>query len=824
MYQACAYEKSTNTVHIWDDKKGHLKIKYKPYCYERSDYGDMVALDGNRVKKIDTPAADHPGLYESDIAPDVRTLIDMYTDSDEPSIGHRVMYIDIEVDIKDGYPTPEEAQNEITSIALYDEANDHRYVFILDKEGIVETTKKERYVVISCIDERTLITSFMSAYNKINPTIITGWNIDFFDIPYLVNRMNRVMSETYARQLSPIGDVFWLQHRNRYRIAGVSCLDYIALYKNFTYSQESSYSLEAISQKELGKGKMQYDGTLDDLFRNDIQGYIDYNMNDVDLVYEIDQKLRLIDLARSICHKGHVTYEDFLFPTRYLDGAALTYLKRKGIVAPNKPPKSDEPLNLLGAFVKPPNPGRYKWVYDLDLTSLYPSIIMTLNISPETKVTKLEMFDGIDFVKGKGSHYTDGWNGWETPEDLRNYLVENDYSIAANGVIYDKKIKGFLPSILDQWFDERVEFKNLRKKYEKEGDKAKAEYYDQRQLVTKILLNSFYGVLGNASFRFFDPHNAVGTTSTGQQLIKFTADIGNKYYINELGEKKDYCIYTDTDSTFFSSLPIIKKRYPDFDIKDEDFMAKATIEIASEVQDFINNAYDIYALKFHNVTEHRFDIKQEFVAKAGLWVAKKRYAQWLINQEGHTISKLDVKGLDVVRSSFPSAFRKFMAEVLEDILNDIDKQDLDTKVLDFKDHIKELPLLEVMSPVGVKKIKKYLAGKGQYGLYKKGTPVHVKAAINYNEMLYQLGINTVKPISNGEKIKWAYLKANPLHLQALALTGNDDPEEIVNFVTTYIDYDHMFKSAFHNKLGDFYSALGWGAVPENNNLNKFFEF
>ena len=708
MYQAVAYQHNTNTVHIWDDVKGHVKIKYKPYAYAKNLSGTLTTLDGTRVDKVWKPDQEATGLYESDINPEMRTLIDQYADSDEISTGHRTLFLDIEVDVEDGFPTPEEAQNEITSIAIYDQAGDQKYVWILDKEGQVPSTKKGNFETISCPDEASLISKFLITYYEIMPTLITGWNIDFFDIPYLYNRICRVLGESQARTLSPIKDVIWLKHRNRYRISGVSCLDYMALYKNFTYNEESSYSLEAISQKELGKGKIKYKGTLNDLMRSDIQKYIDYNMNDVDLVYEIDQKMKLMDLARGICHKGHVPYEDFLFPTRYLDGAALTYMKRLGIVAPNKPRHSEiQQVNLLGAYVKAPNPGRYKWVYDLDLTSLYPSIIMTLNISPETKIGKIENFDGHKYIKDIPMEYSMDKDGWESPQALRAYLLENKYSIAANGVVYDTKQKGFISSILEKWFDERVEYKNLRKKYEAQGDHAKAEYFDRLQLVTKILLNSFYGVLGNPTFRFNDPDNAVAITSTGQQLIKFTADIGNKFYTRELKENKDHCIYTDTDSTFFSSLPIIKHRWPNYDVTDEKWMAQKTIAIADEVKVFINKSYDIYADKFHNVNVHKFDIKQENVAKAGLWIAKKRYAQWIINVEGHEVSKLDVKGLDVVRSSFPPSFRKFMAEVLEDILNDITKENLDQKILNFKEHMKTLPLIDVMFPIGVKDIKKY---------------------------------------------------------------------------------------------------------------------
>ena len=826
MYQAVAYQHHNNTVHIWDDVKGHVKIKYKPYAYAKNSSGTLTTLDGTRVDKVWNPDQEALGLYESDINPEMRTLIDQYADSDEISTGHRTLFLDIEVDVEDGFPTPEEAQNEITSIAIYDQAGDQKYVWILDKEGQVPSTKKGNFETISCPDEASLISKFLITYYEIMPTLITGWNIDFFDIPYLYNRICRVLGESQARTLSPIKDVIWLKHRNRYRISGVSCLDYMALYKNFTYNEESSYSLEAISQKELGKGKIKYKGTLNDLMRSDIQKYIDYNMNDVDLVYEIDQKMKLMDLARGICHKGHVPYEDFLFPTRYLDGAALTYMKRLGIVAPNKPRHSEiQQVNLLGAYVKAPNPGRYKWVYDLDLTSLYPSIIMTLNISPETKIGKIENFDGHKYIKDIPMEYSMDKDGWESPQALRAYLLENKYSIAANGVVYDTKQKGFISSILEKWFDERVEYKNLRKKYEAQGDHAKAEYFDRLQSVTKILLNSFYGVLGNPTFRFNDPDNAVAITSTGQQLIKFTADIGNKFYTRELKENKDHCIYTDTDSTFFSSLPIIKHRWPNYDVTDEKWMAQKTIAIADEVKVFINKSYDIYADKFHNVNVHKFDIKQENVAKAGLWIAKKRYAQWIINVEGHEVSKLDVKGLDVVRSSFPPSFRKFMAEVLEDILNDITKENLDQKILNFKEHMKTLPLIDVMFPIGVKDIKKYTRkGDLLFAVKRKGAPVHVKSAINYNDMLKHHGIKNVREIINGEKIKWTYLNPNNMGLDTIAMKGFEDPIAIEKFVQDNINYNKVFTSAFANKLNDFYGAMKWGSIPENNNLGKFFAF
>jgi hypothetical protein len=276
---------------------------------------------------------------------------------------------------------------------------------------------------------------------------------------------------------------------------------------------------------------------------------------------------------------------------------------------------------------------------------------------------------------------------------------------------------------------------------------------------------------------------------------------------------------------FFSSLPLIKKRFETFDETDEKWMADRTIEIATEMQSFINNAYDIYAKRFHHVDKHRFDIKQEFVAKAGLWIAKKRYAQWLINQEGHTISRLDVKGLDVVRSSFPPAFRSFMAEVLEDILNDIEKNDLDAKILQFKDDIKGMTIDQIMFPTGIKNIRKYqIKNADTFAPRPKGTPVHAKAGLNYNDMLRYHNVFNVREIVNGEKIRWTYLKNNPLRLDVMALKGIEDPEALYDYVAQYIDHDKIFRSAFQNKLDDFYGALNWGKIPDNNNLQKFFSF
>ena len=327
-------------------------------------------------------------------------------------------------------------------------------------------------------------------------------------------------------------------------MAGVSYLDYLALYKNFTYTELDNYRLDSIANKELGRGKVEYSGNLDQLFRDDIEKFIEYNLVDVELVVDMDTKLQFIDTARGICHAGHVPYEDFVYSSKYLEGALLCYLKRKGIVAPNKPADRQERMQALrdnneekfiGAYVKAPIVGKYEWIYDLDLTSLYPSIIMSINISPETKVGKVEDWSAEDFVKGK----RDKWiiNGDTiTQENLKKFFDKSKFSVASNGVLYRTDTVGCIPDILDIWFNQRVEFKNQMKEHGKAGNKAKYEWYKKRQLVQKILLNSLYGVLGLPAFRFYDVDNATAVTTTGQTVIKSTADMANIKYNKELGD------------------------------------------------------------------------------------------------------------------------------------------------------------------------------------------------------------------------------------------------------------------------------------------------
>jgi DNA polymerase elongation subunit (family B) len=853
MYQNIFYERQKNLIHLWDDKNGYQTFPYRKYAYKKDPYGQYNSMHGDKLTRISKWEKDEAeDLFESDVPETTRVLVDIY-DNDLPSQGHTTMTFDIECEMISGLPSTLEAQNEITAIAAHDSTSKLYEVFALDKDRKVKNTAQQfskdgREVKVHIFDnEKSLLMAFLNYYQGVDPTILTGWNIDFFDIPYLYNRIKRVCGEGHAKRLSRIGQTFYSPYRQKWSLGGVSILDYINLYKNYNYGLESSYTLNHIATKELGRGKIEYEGSLDDLFETDLEKFIEYNITDVELVVSMDEKLQFIELCRAICHAGFVPYEDYMFSSKYLEGACLAYLKKKGLVAPNKPKDRKEKMQALrdnneekfiGAYVKEPIVGKYDWIYDLDLTSLYPSIIMTLNISPETKIGKIKDWDAEEWVRGGAESYTVVGNGGDnydyTREELKEVIKDSNLGVAANGVLYNQDKPGLIADILDTWFSQRVEFRKLESQYGEAGDTEKYEFYAKRQLVQKILLNSMYGVLGLPAFRFYDIDNAEAVTITGQTVIKKTAEMANLKYQKELTTKEDYNVYIDTDSIYMLAEPLVKHRYPEYKTFDEKRMAQEVNSIADETQTFLNNFYDLLSERFFCIPKdkHRFEIKKEYISKAGFWVAKKRYAQWMILKNGIPCDKLDVKGLDVVRSSFPKAFQKFMSTMLKDILMGKDNAYIDETLLTFKKSLPSLPVNTIAKGGAIKELSKYDNGtwRKDSGLaianFEKGTPAHVKAGIAYNRLLKFFNSPFKhEPIRDGDKVKWVYLRQNPLGLDTVAFKDYNDPKEIMDFVEQYIDRDMIFKAELENKLDDFYNALKWQkASASAQTAKKFFDF
>ena len=885
MYQNIYFDKKTNTCHLWDDKKGYTSFVFRPYAYRKRPNGKYKSIFGDDLEKVYSFNPRDPSLFESDVPIETRILIDAYEDSDDVSEGHRVLYLDIEVSTEGGFPNVDEADKEITAIAIYDSLTSKYTAFILDRNGLMEDTDSDNREIRCFTDEDSLLTHFITKWEEIQPTIVTGWNSEQFDMPYLYRRMKNVIGPSQAKRMSPIGTVYINDWSKKLVVAGVTHLDYMKLYEKLNIKKEPSYALGAIGKKIVNMEKITYKGSLDDLYKADINKYVEYNLNDVQIIVALEKKLQFIELARAICHKGHVPYDCYQMSSRFIEGAILMYLRRKGQVAKNKPLEGREEYEqrldeneegFEGAYVKAPKPGRYEWVFDLDLTSMYPNIIISLNISPETKIAVIERIEYDDqYVADRRAELTEDYNNLsdstqkETPleeyiqqklyiynakmftqnrvssyhiggnvyshEQFKKLISESNLSVASNGVLYNKDIPGVIPEILVKWFDERKEMRKLAKDYHKKGDEGMYEFYEQRQKVQKVLLNSIYGVLGLPIFRFYDKDNASAVTITGQDIIKTTGKAINEYFKKTLNETDgDWVIYTDTDSCFASALPIIQKNMPDIDTNDEKAMTEAILKVTGEVQSFVNKFYDMMSLRFFNIEKHRFDAKQEVIAKTGFWLAKKRYAQFIINNGGLVVNEMEVKGIDVVRTSFPIQFRKFMQQFLNDILRKTDKQVIDQNILTFLDkNLVDSPVIEIAKNTSVK-FKSGGESKTDYNpktrskfKYIKGTTAQAKAALFYNDLLQHWGLDKmVPPIFHGQKIKWVYLKSNEYGSECIALKADGtDPDQIMEFINKYVDRTAMYEQELKGKLMDFYNILNWDYPNQTDKtLGEFFSF
>lgn len=886
MYQNIYVDREDHLVYIWDDSTGLMTLPSKSfnYCWVPDKNGTHLTLFGTRVAKKYNSYMVVGEKYESDLSQETRVLTDLYLNNDDPSTGHTIMFFDIETDSTTGFPNISTANKVITDISAYDSESKQYVVFTLNTDPEFDTSAITDAHVLVFETEIALLIGFLEYYKQVSPTILTGWNSDFFDIPYLYGRLKKICGYDVANQLSPIGKVKFSNFKSTYSIAGVSCLDYMALYKKFTYTEQPNYRLGTVAMFELGESKKSYEGSLAEFRVSDPVGFIEYNLQDVKLLVKFEEKLKMIELARGICHVGHVPYEDFSFSSRFLEGTIITYLHRQNIVSINKPDRVEEPEELdepdidddaddeeevitkkpakkkvgfAGAFVKVPMPGLYEWVYSLDLQSLYPSLIMSLNISPETKMGKVTNWDLHLYETDPNHVFNISLKRGTEKEQLLNlkstlfkkFLEESQYSISANGILYSMDAPGIIPTVLDKWFAERKKFKKMQSEAMAAGDTEMAEFYDRRQHIQKIFLNSMYGALGLPTFRFFDIDNALATTASGQDVIKHSVEYVNRLYkekgatpqtseyldlywekLKESNNKKtkaargpepvypdehDHCVYIDTDSMYYSATPFFDL-FGNKDKTDEEKLA-ITIKIANAVETKVNEYYNELVLKHFNCHKHRLFIKKESVGSVGLWITKKKYALKKVYDLEKDVSVEDtiVKGLDVVRSTFPPAFKNLVKGILHDLLNKEHRDIVDTKLSEFYDGLTSLDLKQIARNIAVKVLSKYdEPGKALMDGYKKGSPVGVKAALAYNRMLKHIGQDEMyPPVKDGDKIIYVFLGENEYGLPTMGLTGEGDCPEIVEFAKKHLDYESLFVKELKNKLDAFYDAMRWGEIP-----------
>ena len=710
-------------------------------------------------------------------------LADVYPDKVEwDSDKILVVTIDIETQCENGFPDPEKAEEEMLSITIKNQTTKKIIVW-----GIGDYhTDREDVTYINCSNENELLAQFMNFWTKHYPDVITGWNTEFFDMPFLINRVTKVLGEDRAKEFSPWGNVtarkVYSHGRDQqvYDIQGVSNLDYLQVYKKFTYTAQESYRLDHIAFVELGEKKNEnpYD-TFKDWYTKDYQSFIDYNIVDVELVDRLEDKMKLLELLFTMAYEAKVNYDDVFGQVKYWDVLIHNYLKNKKIVIPQKShtSKSDK---YEGAYVKEPQVGQHKWVMSFDLNSLYPHLIMQYNMSPETLVTGNYMKLDVDTMLK------------ETPID-----IPEKCTITPNGALYRTDKKGFLPEMMQDIYDDRTIFKKkmlqAKQDYEDTKDPKYLKFisrYQNIQMARKISLNSAYGAIGNQWFRYYDLAIAEGITKAGQLSIRWIEKKVNQYLNNLLNTNEDYVIASDTDSIYVTFDALVEKVKPNDIVGFLDTIAKEKLE------PFIDKSYKELA-DYVQAYDQKMQMKREVIADKGIWTAKKRYIlnAWDVEGVRYQEPQLKIMGIEAVKSSTPAPCREKIKQALKIIMSGTEKE-LNTFIQEFRKEFINMPVEDVAFPRSVNGIKKF---GSSHSISQKGTPMHTKGALLYNHLIKQNKLGNRYPfIQEGDKIKFIQLRQpNPFGQNVISFITNV-PKELD--IHRYIDYDLQYEKSFIEPL------------------------
>tara|TARA_X000000368_G_scaffold417674_1_gene414734 strand:- start:391 stop:2880 length:2490 start_codon:yes stop_codon:yes gene_type:complete len=722
----------------------------------------------------------------------------------------RLLTVDIETRSENGFPNVETADQEILLISVQDYNTKEITTWGVGPFKI----KQDNVRYIQFNNEHDMLSSFIQWWMDNTPDVVTGWNIQLFDMPYITKRIDRLLGEKLARRLSPWGLVsekeVYIKGRRQvyYDIGGITQLDYLDLYKKFTYKAQESYRLDYIAEVELGQKKLDHSefDTFKDFYTNGWQKFVEYNIKDVELVDRLEDKMKLIELALTMAYDAKVNYNDVFYQVRMWDTIIYNYLKKKGIVIPQKE-QSDKSEKYAGAYVKEPIAGRYDWVVSFDLNSLYPHLIMQYNISPETIRETRHPKATVDRILEK------------------EIEINGKDAVAANGAQYRKDKRGFLPELMEKMYNERVIFKkrmiDAKKKYEKTPTVALEKEIarcNNIQMAKKISLNSAYGAIGNQYFRYYKLANAEAITLSGQVSIRWIENKMNNY-LNKIlkTEDTDYVIASDTDSIYLHLGPLVDLIYKDRE-KDAEGIVSFLDKICEEkFEPFIDQSYKELA-EYLNAYDQKMFMKRENIADRGIWTAKKRYILNVWDSEGvrYEQPKLKVMGIESVKSSTPASCRNMLKDAFKIMMNGTE-DDVINYIEGCRQKFRTLPPEQISFPRSVSDVQKY---KSHSDIYIKGTPIHVRGALLFNHYIKDKKLtNKYSLIQNGEKIKFCYLKKpNIIHENVLSFI-QDYPVELG--LDKYIDYDLQFNKAFLEPLKIILDAIGW-SVEKTANLESFF--
>ena len=812
------------------------KIKYEPTLYvttpKESNY---ISLDGKAVAPVKMPdmreakawIQTNQHVAGRQIYGNVRHIPAFIQDEFPGDIKFdrnniNVTSIDIEVASDQGFPEPDQAMHEITAITIKNNKDNTYYVWGCGDYDVANSVMQSHRVVYKkCESEAALLIDFISHWSSDQhcPDVITGWNTRFFDIPYLINRTLRILDDHWAKKFSPWGlvdarDVTIMQRKQTtYEIQGISQMDYLELFKKFghSYGPQETYKLDHIANVVLGERKLSYDehNGLFDLYKFDYQKFIDYNIKDVELVDRLEDKLGLITLAVTMAYRGGVNYSDTFGTTAIWDAIIFRNLIDRNIVVPFAEDKIKSAYP--GGFVKDPQVGMHKNVVSFDLNSLYPSIIMQYNMSPETIIDgKVNPNVTVDSMLSR------------TVTTMR----EDNECVAAGGQFFRTDRKGILPTIIEGMYNERVDIKramlNAQTELQKVNKDDKQELYrierdiainENQQMAIKLLLNSLYGALGNRYFRFFDQRIAEAITLTGQLTIRWS-EVSINSYLNKLlnpSRSKDYVLAIDTDSLYVCLDDLVKATNPNNPI---DFLDKVCSDKLEPIlEDAYSNLYTILG-----GIENKMVMKREAIADVGIWTAKKRYILNVFDNEGvrYSSPKLKIMGIEAIKSSTPSPCREALKAIFKVIVNG-NESDVQTSINQFKTYFKSLPPEEIAFPRGITKISAF---KDRELIYKKGTPIHVRGGLLYNKELEDKSLQQkYERIQNGEKIKFIYLRTpNPIKENVISFPSYL-PEEFG--LHKYINHELQFQKTFLDAIDPILEAIGWNS-KEISTLEDFF--
>jgi DNA polymerase elongation subunit (family B) len=722
--------------------------------------------------------------------------------------------IDIEVKSEYGFPDVESAAEEILLISLQDYTTKQIRTWGLGAFN----NKQENVIYKSFTTEYELLTDFINWWmiEDNTPEVITGWNSKFYDIPYLCRRIDRILGEKLKKRMSPWGLVteeettIMGRKQISYDIGGVSQLDYLDLYKKFTYKAQESYRLDYIASVELGQKKLDHSefDTFKDFYTQGWQKFVEYNIIDVELVDRLEDKMKLIELALTMAYDAKVNYEDVFYQVRMWDTIIYNYLKRRNIVIPpkNRSHKNDK---YAGAYVKEPIPGKYDWVVSFDLNSLYPHLIMQYNISPETLLDTKHPSVTVDKILN---------------EDLTFEMYKNN-AVCANGAMYRKDVRGFLPELMEKMYNERVIFKKrmitAKKAYEKTPTKnleKEIARCNNIQMAKKISLNSAYGAIGNQYFRYYKLANAEAITLSGQVSIRWIENKMNAY-LNKIlkTEGEDYVIASDTDSIYLNLGDLVDRVYEGREKNAASIVSFLNKICEVEFEKYIEGSYETLA-NYVNAYDNKMVMKRENIADRGIWTAKKRYILNVWDSEGVRYEKPNLKmmGIEAVKSSTPAPCRALIKSALKLMMNGTEEE-----VIDFIDEsrkqFKKLPPEEIAFPRTASNVQKY---KAHSTIYAKGTPIHIRGALLFNHYVKAKKIdNKYSLIGNGEKVKFLYLKKPNIIQENVISFIQDFPRELD--LEKYVDYDLQFDKSFVEPLRTILDAIGWN-VEKTVNLELFF--